>query len=334
MGGTWRIRPFAHPSCLTTRAISIPTLQSVARRGPEAVSVRLGARSGASRAQLDGFKSRGLRAEAPTRRHLYTTEWSRIDVAGGVGAKVLVISDDGAMQCERLSSRVLQAELVAALHQGKWAAIVVSVATERGSLAVSALFALEVALALVKTQVATTPAPNVWLVMAGSPEHAGTVGFSRSARAEASLPLVCMQTAVATVALALGPSLAEPEAVLHERKACAPRLTTTTPSFAGLFRLHLHARGAISNLFVEPLPALPRLGDGEVLLRVGAVGLNFRDVLNVLGEYPGDPGPPGGDVAGVVGGTPARLFARRGRRRPHRRPGDRVGAGLCGAGGC
>ena len=31
-----------------------------------------------------------------------------------------------------------------------------------------------------------------------------------------------------------------------------------------------------------------------------AVGLNFRDVINVLGEYPGDPGPPGGDCAGVV----------------------------------
>ena len=31
-----------------------------------------------------------------------------------------------------------------------------------------------------------------------------------------------------------------------------------------------------------------------------AVGLNFRDVLNVLGMYPGDPGPPGGDCAGVV----------------------------------
>ena len=25
-----------------------------------------------------------------------------------------------------------------------------------------------------------------------------------------------------------------------------------------------------------------------------------RDVLNVLGMYPGDPGPPGGDCAGVV----------------------------------
>ena len=31
-----------------------------------------------------------------------------------------------------------------------------------------------------------------------------------------------------------------------------------------------------------------------------AAGLNFRDVLNVLGLYPGDPGPIGGDLCGVV----------------------------------
>ena len=35
-------------------------------------------------------------------------------------------------------------------------------------------------------------------------------------------------------------------------------------------------------------------------LRVVAVGVNFRDVLNVLGMYPGDPGPPGADCAGVA----------------------------------
>ena len=29
-----------------------------------------------------------------------------------------------------------------------------------------------------------------------------------------------------------------------------------------------------------------------------------RDVLNVLGMYPGDPGPPGGDFAGVVARVP------------------------------
>ena len=31
-----------------------------------------------------------------------------------------------------------------------------------------------------------------------------------------------------------------------------------------------------------------------------AIGLNFRDVLNILGMYPGNPGPPGGDCAGIV----------------------------------
>ncbi len=41
-------------------------------------------------------------------------------------------------------------------------------------------------------------------------------------------------------------------------------------------------------------------GPGEVAVAVKAVGLNFRDVLNVLGMYPGDPGAPGSDCAGVV----------------------------------
>lgn len=33
---------------------------------------------------------------------------------------------------------------------------------------------------------------------------------------------------------------------------------------------------------------------------VKAVGLNFKDVLNVLGMYSGDPGAPGGDCSGIV----------------------------------
>ena len=37
-----------------------------------------------------------------------------------------------------------------------------------------------------------------------------------------------------------------------------------------------------------------------VQIAVRAQGLNFKDVLNVLGMYPGDPGPPGLDCAGVV----------------------------------
>ena len=38
----------------------------------------------------------------------------------------------------------------------------------------------------------------------------------------------------------------------------------------------------------------------RVQVSVRAVGLNFRDVLNILGMYPGEPGDPGADCAGIV----------------------------------
>jgi acyl transferase domain-containing protein/acyl carrier protein len=38
----------------------------------------------------------------------------------------------------------------------------------------------------------------------------------------------------------------------------------------------------------------------EAEVRIRVTGLNFRDVLNVLGMYPGDPGPPGVELVGVV----------------------------------
>uniref|UniRef100_UPI003D73DFE5 type I polyketide synthase n=1 Tax=Streptomyces sp. bgisy084 TaxID=3413777 RepID=UPI003D73DFE5 len=42
------------------------------------------------------------------------------------------------------------------------------------------------------------------------------------------------------------------------------------------------------------------LGVGQVRIAVRSAGVNFRDVLNVLGTYPGDPGPLGLEGAGVV----------------------------------
>ena len=131
---------------------ALACLQAVAHHGPAAVSVRLGALSGQPQAQLDGFKSRALRAGAGAQRNLYTTEWRRIKVAGDAGAEVLVISDDGTVDCERLLSEMSHAELVAALHGGKWALIALAVATQHGCLTASPLTALEAALALVQTQ--------------------------------------------------------------------------------------------------------------------------------------------------------------------------------------
>jgi acyl transferase domain-containing protein/NADPH:quinone reductase-like Zn-dependent oxidoreductase/nucleoside-diphosphate-sugar epimerase/acyl carrier protein len=41
-------------------------------------------------------------------------------------------------------------------------------------------------------------------------------------------------------------------------------------------------------------------GAGEIEIRVQASGLNFRDVLNALGMYPGEAGPLGSECAGVI----------------------------------
>ena len=68
-----------------------------------------------------------------------------------------------------------------------------------------------------------------------------------------------------------------------------------------LFQLRPQPRGSLANLVPVPVDsAAVQLKAGEVLVQVRAIGLNFRDVLNVLGMYPGDPGPPGADCAGVV----------------------------------
>ena len=65
------------------------------------------------------------------------------------------------------------------------------------------------------------------------------------------------------------------------------------------FQFMPQPRGALQNL--TPVPkSIPRLQPGSVWLQTHAVGVNFRDVLNVLGMYPGDPGAPGGDFAGTV----------------------------------
>ena len=60
------------------------------------------------------------------------------------------------------------------------------------------------------------------------------------------------------------------------------------------YQLTPQPRGSLLNLLPSPLmTASNDMAPGEVLLAVTAVGLNFRDVLNVLGMYPGDPGAPG-----------------------------------------
>ncbi|KPC86928.1 hypothetical protein ADL35_09495, partial [Streptomyces sp. NRRL WC-3753] len=67
------------------------------------------------------------------------------------------------------------------------------------------------------------------------------------------------------------------------------------------WRLDTTGKGSLDNLVLAACPeVLQPLGAHEVRIDVEAAGLNFRDVLNALGMYPGESGPMGTEAAGVV----------------------------------
>lgn len=84
--------------------------------------------------------------------------------------------------------------------------------------------------------------------------------------------------------------------------------------------------GPPENLELRQLPD-PQPKPGEVLVRVRAIGVNFADLLQRMGLYPGAPKPlfvPGIEIAGVV----ERISEGGGRGTPNTnlRPGDAVAA--------
>jgi acyl transferase domain-containing protein len=74
----------------------------------------------------------------------------------------------------------------------------------------------------------------------------------------------------------------------------APRAAAEQPQ-----RLTIAERGLLENLALQPSTRRPP-GHGEIEIRVYANGLNFRDVLNALGMYPGPAGPLGLECAGEI----------------------------------
>jgi NADPH:quinone reductase-like Zn-dependent oxidoreductase/NADP-dependent 3-hydroxy acid dehydrogenase YdfG len=98
----------------------------------------------------------------------------------------------------------------------------------------------------------------------------------------------------------------EDELALRDGNALVPRLRKKPfpvhgepPAGDANVHLTLVQAGTLDGLHL--LPASRRdPGAGEVEIEVRAAGLNFRDVLTVLGVYKGKTGPLGGECAGVV----------------------------------
>ncbi|WP_254407469.1 type I polyketide synthase [Streptomyces sp. GMY02] len=99
----------------------------------------------------------------------------------------------------------------------------------------------------------------------------------------------------------------EPQAVVRSGALRVGRLarlesgTGLMPPAGVPWRLGSRAKGSLDGLALDPFPeVLDRLTGREVRIEVRAAGVNFRDVLNALGMYPGDAGLFGSEAAGVV----------------------------------
>eukprot|EP00918_Siedleckia_nematoides_P000704 GHVU01001701.1.p1 GENE.GHVU01001701.1~~GHVU01001701.1.p1 ORF type:complete len:1228 (+),score=205.25 GHVU01001701.1:46-3684(+) len=152
--------------------------------------------------------------------------------------------------------------------------------------------------------------------MEQTPKHAGLLGFCRTARLEIdssgkALKIVYVdvedsRNLRAELESAMKSVLVneeyEPELGVRKGAALVPRLARCPLQLRGWMELHMTHRGALSNLKLRPLSlsGRSRVPAEMCEVRVRAVGLNFRDVLNVMGLYPGDPGMKESDRGRVV----------------------------------
>ena len=114
------------------------------------------------------------------------------------------------------------------------------------------------------------------------------------------------ETADARSLLAAGVRLGEPEFAVRQGEIRVPRLgrpadALPVPADTDAWRLDFTERGTLENLVLSPADGeQPPVGPGQVRVGLRAAGVNFRDVLNVLGMYPGDAGRLGLEGAGIV----------------------------------
>ncbi|MFF7756274.1 SDR family NAD(P)-dependent oxidoreductase, partial [Streptomyces sp. NPDC007971] len=140
-------------------------------------------------------------------------------------------------------------------------------------------------------------------------DGAGVTGLVRAAAGEhpERIVLADVETLAGSGPLVMaGTALGEPEFAVREAQVRVPRLARGAGDGLALpggqaWRLSISERGTVENLVLEEHEDGRRaLAAGEVRVAVRAAGVNFRDVLNVLDMYPGEPGPLGLEGAGVV----------------------------------
>jgi myxalamid-type polyketide synthase MxaC len=296
-----------------------------------------------------GFFERGHEPTASSTECMYESQWELVEPSAGLMADEWVVVAETAAAAQPYCV-ALQQELGGAVKV--CTDVVQGVASASPSATIVCVAALQPGggdkvdvVELVRTvTLAATGSQKIWIVTRGTQtvrhsslsataqamswsdvQHSGLWGFARSARAE-GFSVRCLDaagscTTASDVARQVAACCAAPESemevAVRAGQLFVPRLAKADVKLSGPVELFMPERGALATLVMRPLSASTRRtpGPGEVELRVRAVGLNFRDVLNAMGLYPGaeagpvtaetyqrpgDPGPLGGDCAGII----------------------------------
>lgn len=246
-------------------------------------------------------------------------EWLILADRQGIGAQLATHIEAGGGRC-----RVVRSDDAQQAFDGTWRGVVhlwsldtsTNEALDDASIARAQQLVAESTLRLVQA-LAASPAP-VWLVTQGAQPVDKTLTTVSAAQAPLwglARTLVYEHPELSCHAIDLDPAAPAPADVLWDemqsgggdrqvafraglRQRASLHPVTPTPAEARS-RLAIPSRGLLDNVRVEPA-ARRTPGRGQVEVAVDVSGVTFRDVLNVLDLYPGDPGPLGGECAGRV----------------------------------
>ncbi len=303
----------------------------------EGVSVELTDRAGRPVASAGSVVLAPLAAGAleqtggPARDALFRVDWLPAggpEADAGTGSRWAVLGEDGGLGVPGAAAYADVAELEAAVAAGAAVPDVVVACCVPGRAAGIAGTPAEVAQGavlrvldvvrdwlaaglldgsrlVVVTERGVNAGPGVGMRM----DTAGVTGLVRAAAGEHPERIVLADVAVIAGSgplVVAGTALGEPEFAVRDGQVRVPRLARAAghglvvPDAQG-WGLAVSEPGTVENLVLEERPDARRpLAAGEVRVAVRAAGVNFRDVLGVLGMYPGEAGPLGLEGAGVV----------------------------------
>ena len=316
--------------CVYERHGATVWCQAVVRENPDGSGIsgdaQLLSESGMVLADVQGLRVKQIRTAAPARleKAVYEVQWRRQELSGGTESRSwAIVGDPGG----------LGRKLAAALEAAGDGAVVISGAEELSAVPCSGVVSLDAmerdtalgvslgALEVVQTLLSKAAGVRLWVVSRG----AQRVGHEAAGVALAQAALWGFGAVVATEHPELGctridldpddgegASWLEPlvrelrggsvedRVAFRDGERLVARLVALKAAAAGSpQRLRQTQPGVLTGLAYEPA-SIPVPGEGELVIQVRATGLNFRDVLNALGLYPGESGELGDECAGTV----------------------------------